>query len=152
LPNAVDGVPYLTQPPVQPGENFTYNFAPPDAGTFFFHPHCNTVEQLGRGLAGVLIVDGDASHSFDDDVVCVIKDWRVGADGKFLPFLTVDGAARAGTFGTVRTVNGMVAPMIPVLGGANIRVRLINVDSTRVCEVGIDGLGDGEAHVVAIDG
>src|SRR5262249_37216338 len=55
-PNAMDGVPYVTQMPVQPGESFSYRFAPPDPGTFFFHPHCNTAEQLGRGLAGVLIV------------------------------------------------------------------------------------------------
>ena len=48
LPNAMDGVPWLTRP-VYPGERFTYEFTPPDAGTFFFHPHCNTVVQLGRG-------------------------------------------------------------------------------------------------------
>ena len=59
LPNAMDGVPWLTQRPVYPGERFTYEFTPPDAGTFFFHPHCNTVVQLGRGLAGVLVVEGD---------------------------------------------------------------------------------------------
>ena len=147
-PNAMDGVPYVTQPPVQPGQSFTYRFAPPDAGTFFFHPHCNTVEQLGRGLAGVLIVEGDESVPFDDDVVCVIKDWRVDGNGHFLPFLTVEGAGRAGTFGTLRTVNGVAAPAIPVPAGANLRLRLVNVDSTRICELGIEG----GAHVIAIDG
>jgi FtsP/CotA-like multicopper oxidase with cupredoxin domain len=148
-PNAMDGVPYLTQAPVQPGESFAYNFTPPDTGTFFFHPHCNTVEQLGRGLAGVLIVDGDESEAFGDDVVCVIKDWRVGGDGAFLPFLTIEGAGRAGTFGTVRTVNGVAAPVIPLLPNMHVRLRLVNVDSTRVCEVGIDGA---PAQVIAIDG
>jgi FtsP/CotA-like multicopper oxidase with cupredoxin domain len=155
LTNAMDGVPYLTQAPVQPGESFTYTFTPPDAGTFFFHPHCNTAEQLGRGLAGVLIVDGDTEEDerWDDDIVCVIKDWRIGPDGKFLPFVTLDGAARAGTFGTVRTVNGLVAPTIPALAGANIRVRLINVDNTRICNIGVEGLAEGSsASVIAIDG
>ena len=60
LPNAMDGVPYMTQDPVEPGQFFDYEFSPPDAGTFFFHPHCDTVAQLGRGLAGVLIVEDEA--------------------------------------------------------------------------------------------
>jgi len=149
VPNAMDGVPYLTQAPVQPGESFTYRFTPPDAGTFFFHPHCNTVEQLGRGLAGVLIVEGDEFEPFHDDIVCVIKDWRVGGDGKFLPFLTVEGAGRAGTFGTVRTVNGVPAPVIPTVMSANLRLRLVNIDSTRICEIGVEGAG---AEIIAIDG
>ncbi|MBN8998124.1 MAG: multicopper oxidase domain-containing protein, partial [Rhizobiales bacterium] len=42
LPNREDGVPYLVQPPVEPGESYDYSFVPPDTGTFFFHTHCNT--------------------------------------------------------------------------------------------------------------
>ncbi len=56
LPVAMDGVPGLTQPPIGPGESFTYEFTPPDAGTFWYHPHAHSLEQLGRGLAGALIV------------------------------------------------------------------------------------------------
>lgn len=43
VPYAMDGVPYITQPPVLPGDSFVYRFAPPDPGTFFFHPHCDTL-------------------------------------------------------------------------------------------------------------
>src|SRR5258707_849683 len=57
LPNRMDGVPGLTQPPIRPGESFTYEFTPPDAGTFWYHPHADTLQQLGRGLAGALIVE-----------------------------------------------------------------------------------------------
>ena len=137
-PNAMDGVPYVTQLPVQPGESFAYRFTPPDAGTYFFHPHCDTAAQLGRGLAGVLIVD-DESAPFDDDIVCVLKDWRVAKDGSFLPFVTTEGAGRGGTFGTLRTVNGLAAPEISVPAGANIRLRVLNVDSTRVSDIGVQG-------------
>ena len=56
LPNAMDGVPGLTQKPVRASESFTYEFTPPDAGTFWYHPHADTLQQLGRGLAGSLIV------------------------------------------------------------------------------------------------
>jgi FtsP/CotA-like multicopper oxidase with cupredoxin domain len=146
-PNAMDGVAYVTQMPVQPGESFAYRLTPPDPGTYFFHPHCNTAEQLGRGLAGVLIVEDGIA--FDDDIVCVMKDWRVGEDGRFLAFVTPEGAARAGTFGTLRTVNGLVAPEITVPAGANIRLRVLNLDSTRISDIGVEGA---PASVIAIDG
>jgi len=147
-PNAMDGVPYVTQSPVQPGESFAYRLTPPDAGTYFFHPHCDTAAQLGRGLAGVLIVD-DESSPFDDDIVCVLKDWRVAKDGSFLPFVTTQGAGRGGTFGTIRTVNGRIAPEITVPAGADIRLRVLNVDSTRVSDIGIRGA---QAQLIAVDG
>jgi FtsP/CotA-like multicopper oxidase with cupredoxin domain len=146
-PNAMDGVAYVTQMPVEPGENFVYRFTPPDPGTYFFHPHCNTAEQLGRGLAGVLIVEDGVA--FDDDVVCVMKDWRVAKDGQFLAFITPQGAARGGTFGTLRTVNGQVAPEITVPAGANIRLRVLNLDSTRISDIGVQGA---RACVIAVDG
>src|SRR3546814_4282780 len=73
VPHAMDGVPYITQPPVEPGEAFTYTFAPPDPGTFFFHPHCDTLEALSRGLAGVLIVEDPRDAGlFDADVTLAL--------------------------------------------------------------------------------
>lgn len=147
-PNAMDGVPYLTQMPVLPGEEFAYRFVPPDAGTFFFHPHCNTAEQMGRGLLGALIIE-DAGRAFDDDIVLILKDWRLGDDGQFLPFLTDSGASRAGTFGTLRTVNGIAAPRVKTRARTNIRLRLINADPTRISQIGIEGV---DARIIAIDG
>lgn len=149
IANAMDGVPYVTQPPVQPGEHFRYAFAPPDAGTYFFHPHCETITQLGRGLAGVLIVDGDSEEPFDEDLTLVLKDWRIDETGAFLPLLTNEGAARAGTFGTLRTVNGVPDPLFEVPAGANIRLRIINVDNTRIPQLGLVGA---KAALIARDG
>jgi FtsP/CotA-like multicopper oxidase with cupredoxin domain len=150
IANAMDGVPYLTQPPVEPGERFVYDFVPPDAGTFFFHPHCNTVEQLGRGLAGILLVTGDETRPFDADEICVIRDWRVADDGSFLPFITDRGAGRAGTFGTLSTVNGMTAPQtLTVPAHGDVRLRVVNLDNTRILEVGLKGA---DAWIIAIDG
>ena len=49
LPNDQDGVPYPGAARRSlPGESFRYGFAPPDTGTYFFHTHCNTIEQLGQ--------------------------------------------------------------------------------------------------------
>jgi FtsP/CotA-like multicopper oxidase with cupredoxin domain len=149
IPNAEDGVPYLTQKPVPPGGTYGYRFVPPDAGTFWFHTHCNTAETLGRGLLGVLIVEGDETVPYDADVLVCLKDWRIGEDGTFLPFLTDEGAARAGSFGTVRSANGENAPHLDLPAGGDCRIRLLNVDPTRIPEIGVEGA---EAAIVAIDG
>jgi FtsP/CotA-like multicopper oxidase with cupredoxin domain len=150
LPNAMDGVPYMTQPPVEPGESFVYDFTPPDAGTFFFHPHCNTVEQLGRGLAGVLIVEDEAEQGlFLADHVVAIKDWRLKPDGAFDVFTTDKGAARAGTFGNVETVNGQPHAKLEALVNGWVRLRVLNVDVSRIVVLALDGA---EGFVIATDG
>ena len=150
LPMAQDGVPYLSQMPVEPGQSFAYDFVPPDTGTFFFHTHCNTAEQLGRGLSGILIVDGDESHPFDAERILVMRDWRIdAARGTFLPFFTDQGASGSGSFGPLRTVNGAISPTIAVPADAMIRVRLLNIDATRIAEI---GLRQGSGTVIAVDG
>lgn len=149
LPNAMDGVPYLTQKPILPGESFAYRFQPPDTGTFFFHPHCNTVEQLGRGLAGVLVIEGDETRPHDHDLVCMYRDWRIDAAGKFTPMITDAGASKAGTFGDHRTVNDQVQPVFKVPAGGDIRIRFLNVDMARVIDLGVTGT---DAWVIATDG
>lgn len=151
VPHAMDGVPFITQDPVQPGESFTYQFAPPDPGTFFFHPHCNTVEALGRGLAGVLVVEDPRDQGlFDIEHVLVLKDWRSRHDGSFEDFLTDAGAARAGSFGDLRTVNGAVLPTLTVQPGARVRLRILNVDSTRIPMLSLRGAA--KPVVIATDG
>lgn len=154
VPHGMDGVPYVTQAPVLPGETFRYAFAPPDPGTFFFHPHCNTAEALGRGLAGVLLVEDPRDDGrFDVDEVLALKDWRVRPDGSFEDFVTDAGAAKAGSFGTLRTVNGGEAPTLTVAPNARLRLRLLNLDATRVVMLNLTGAsGDAEAAVIATDG
>ncbi|MGE0238888.1 MAG: multicopper oxidase family protein [Parvibaculaceae bacterium] len=149
VPNEMDGVQYVTQKPVEPSDSFVYDFTLPDTGTFFFHPHCNETGQVGHGLVGVLIVEGDESQPFDDEAVIIAKDWRLAEDGSFLPFSTDGGAARAGTFGTVRTVNGTRHFTRKVPAGADVRLRILNLDSTRMMDVGVEGA---EARIIAIDG
>jgi FtsP/CotA-like multicopper oxidase with cupredoxin domain len=55
VPNAMDGVPHLTQAPIRPGETFVYAFDCLDAGTFWYHPHQGSSGQVGRGLYGALV-------------------------------------------------------------------------------------------------
>ncbi len=149
VPNAMDGVPFITQKPVYRGDSFLYEFTPPDAGTFFFHPHCNEADQVGRGLAGLLIVTGDESEPFDDEVPVVVKDWRVDDQGQFLPAYTAKGASRAGTFGNIRSVNGVSQYKRNVPAQGYVRVRIANLDSSRIIEVGVEGA---QAQIIAVDG
>lgn len=57
IDNAMDGVAGLTQEAVLPKARFTYDFAVPDAGTYWYHAHINSMEQVARGLYGPLIID-----------------------------------------------------------------------------------------------
>lgn len=149
IPNGQDGVSYMTQAPINPGESGAYAFAPPDTGTFFFHTHCNSVEHFGRGLIGALIVEGDAEQPADFDLVLMMKDWRVAPDGEFLPFTTDEGAAKAGTPGVVRAINGVTRPRYSVPSSADIRIRVLNVDPVRISEIGFEGAA---AVLIAVDG
>ena len=65
VPNKMDGVPFLVQPYVYAGDHFDYAFTPPDAGTFWYHPHCNTLMQMGHGLTGVIVVANPRDPQFD---------------------------------------------------------------------------------------
>jgi uncharacterized cupredoxin-like copper-binding protein len=51
VPNSEDGVPYITQPPVMPGEYWTYEFTIEDPpGMYVYHSHFNSAEQVDKGL------------------------------------------------------------------------------------------------------
>lgn len=150
IPHAMDGVPWITQDPVRPGDRFTYSFAPPDPGLFFFHPHCDDITALSHGLAGVIIVeDPRESGLFDQEELLVLMDWRVKDDGSYDTITTDKTAARAGTFGRLRTTNGQLAPAYQVRPGARLRLRCINVDASRIPLLDIVGAG---AQVIATDG
>jgi len=79
LPIAMDGVPDISQSPIRPGESFVYEFTPPDAGTFWYHPHADSLQQLGRGMAGALIVEEPQPFPVDRDVLWMLADWRLTA-------------------------------------------------------------------------
>jgi multicopper oxidase len=77
IPNAMDGVPVLTQQPVKPGGTFDYEFAVPDAGTYWAHPHFGA--QLDRGLYAPLIIEDPADGAdYDDELTVVLDDWLDG--------------------------------------------------------------------------
>jgi FtsP/CotA-like multicopper oxidase with cupredoxin domain len=76
----MDGVPHLSQQPIAPGEDFTYEFVVPNAGTYFYHSHVGV--QLDRGLYGPLIVDDPTEDlAYDREYTVLLDDWLDGLAG-----------------------------------------------------------------------
>jgi FtsP/CotA-like multicopper oxidase with cupredoxin domain len=150
LDNRMDGVPHLTQTPIAPGASFDYRFTAPDAGTFWYHPHFLTSEQLDRGLYGLLIVDEPEPVEVDRDIALVIDDWRLDSRGRIHEsFGNMHDAAMAGRYGNMFTVNAESNFEIRVRTNERVRLRLVNVANARVMPVRI---ADHGATVMAIDG
>jgi hypothetical protein len=74
LPNFFDGVPYLTTPPIRPGETFTYEFALKQSGTYWYHSHTRLQEQ--RGVYGSIQINPrEQEMEYDRDFVLMLSDW-----------------------------------------------------------------------------
>ncbi|MDX1738836.1 MAG: multicopper oxidase family protein [Alphaproteobacteria bacterium] len=149
LPNNMDGVPYLTQFPIAKDETFQYRFTPPDAGTYWYHPHCMTMRQMAEGLTGILIVKESEDVGFDLDLPLNLKDFRLDKDGQLLPFFTAKGAARGGTLGNLKTTNWLQNPEYEVPTGGLVRLRIVVTDTTRIHKLIFPEL---EGKIIAWDG
>jgi FtsP/CotA-like multicopper oxidase with cupredoxin domain len=150
LPNAMDGVPYLTQPPIAPGTAFTYEFGVPDAGTYWYHPHVDSAVQVGRGLSGAFIVEEREPIAVDRDVVWMLSDWRLLPDAQIRDdFGNMHDMAHNGRVGDTVTINGRVPETFAARRGERIRLRLINAANARVFGLRFTGHAP---TIVAYDG
>lgn len=117
LPNDMDGVPFITQPPVKPGQSYKYEFTVPNAGSHMYHSHHNSAKQVGLGLLGAFIVEpkNKASHDNPDvDEVLILNDGAHGytLNGKGFP-ATQPLVAKLGQKLRIRFMNEgmMIHPM-----------------------------------------
>jgi FtsP/CotA-like multicopper oxidase with cupredoxin domain len=117
LPIAQDGVPFITQPPVKPGESFTYEFVARNPGSHMYHSHINAAKQVGSGLLGAFIIEPRrprAVEKVDVDYVMVLNDGVHGytLNGKGFP-ATEPIKAKLGQRVRVRFMNEgmMIHPM-----------------------------------------
>ncbi|WP_409254067.1 multicopper oxidase domain-containing protein [Bacillus sp. SCS-153A] len=82
LPNPMDGVAGITQNAVQPGESFTYEFQAKEEGTYWYHSHQQSSNQVDKGLYGAFIVE-DTEKTYDTDKVLIFDEWALdGSDGE----------------------------------------------------------------------
>ena len=138
IPAAMDGT-EIVQRPVQPGETFTYRFTPPDAGTFWYHPHLNETEQLEKGLYGALIVRAADELALDREQILVFDDLRVDTRGQIAKFGGVVDRHN-GREGNVRLINGMSEPELTIAAGQIERWRIVNASSARYIRLSLGGL------------
>ncbi|MEX4010015.1 multicopper oxidase family protein [Mesorhizobium sediminum] len=149
-PNAMDGVPHLTQRPIATGDSFAYEFDALDAGTFWYHPHQRSFEQVDRGLYGALVIEEANPIPVDRDLVWVLDDWRLTHQGDASDdFGHPHDAAHNGRMGNIVTINGQVPETFEVRRGERIRLRLINAANARI--FGLD-FRDHQPVVIALDG
>jgi len=150
VPNAMDGVPHLTQDPIAPGESFLYEFDLPDAGTYWYHPHFGSPEQVGRGLYGALIVEEPNPPAVDRELVWVMDDWRLDQQAQITDdFSDWHDLSHAGRLGNSVTVNGRLPQDVAVRAGERIRLRLINAANARIFAL---EFRDHDPWVIALDG
>jgi FtsP/CotA-like multicopper oxidase with cupredoxin domain len=147
IPAAMDGT-QSTQRPVQPGETFVYRFTPPDAGTFWYHPHANETEQLEKGLYGALIVRGADEPAVDREQILVFDDVDADKQGRLAKF----GGFRErhdGREGNIRLINGTAEPQLTIAAGQIERWRIINASSARYIRL---SLGGASFRIIGTDG
>ncbi|WP_420584316.1 multicopper oxidase family protein [Ruegeria sp.] len=151
IDNAMDGVPGLTQDVVAPGEAFQYDFVVPDAGTYWYHAHNRSVEQVARGLYGPLIVEESEAPDVDHDLTLMLDDWRLDPETAKIvdDFDNGHDQSHAGRLGNLVSVNGRFDPTYPVARGDRLRLRLINASNARIYDLALDGLA---GWIVALDG
>ena len=145
----MDGVPGLTQPPISPENSFSYDFVLPDAGTYWYHSHAKSMEQVERGLYGPLIVDEFEPPDVDQDLVLVLDDIRLDQDGSVSAFDNFHDLSHAGRVGNLWLANGQIDPSYPVKRGQRLRLRLISAANARIFTLGLQGM---EGWIAALDG
>jgi len=173
VPNAMDGVPVLTQPAIASGQSFDYEFAVSETGTYYLHSHVGT--QLDRGLYGPLIVEDPDEHvDYDDELVVVLDDWIDGTGTtpdqvlqwlkktgmkpmESLPGAGVSPTTPLGVDGGDVTypyylINGRVNTDPQVMdyrAGQRVRLRIINAGGDTAFRVAVPGT---ELNVTHTDG
>jgi FtsP/CotA-like multicopper oxidase with cupredoxin domain len=146
VPNAMDGVAGVTQDAVLEGETFTYRFVADQVGTYWYHSHQISHEQVRRGLLGAVVVepadgpsgDADQGSVLDLEAVVHVYDGRRTVNGH-------DGdlhvAAEPGTTARVRVVNTDNGPMTIWVSGADYRVLAVDgTDVHRPAQVAGEGV------------
>lgn len=152
VPNAMDGVPFVTQEPVPPGGQFVYEFIAKPAGTRWYHTHFDEKIQLEKGLYAPFIIEPSSSKQYDRDFTLVLDDWVTGASPAASSGNSGMGGMMGGQMGTMMgsrapnydtfTINGKAWPAtqpLMVREGERVKLRLINVSATEIHTIYLAG-------------
>jgi FtsP/CotA-like multicopper oxidase with cupredoxin domain len=153
VPNAMDGVPQVTQAPIANGGTFDYRYRVRDSGTYWYHPHQSSFEQVARGLYGMLVVEEHRPLAVDREVLWVLSDIKLGLDnGQAEDFGRIADFGSDGRHGNVILLNGTAAGpdrALELRPNERVRLRLLNAASARAFVIEFAGH---EPWVVSYDG
>jgi manganese oxidase len=134
VPNAMDGVAGLNQAPVDPGQEFVYEFTATPAGTRWYHSHTDPAVQVPMGLYGALIVEPREAESYDREYTLMLAEWDTeltpGVAAGTEPRGPKDQMLRGGELGADHfLLNGKMHGAVPPLyvnEGERVLIRLIH--------------------------
>ena len=149
--NKMDGVPYLTQDPIQPGETFSYEFPVNQSGTYWYHAHFESWKQVAKGLYGPLVVNDETDDFIEDDIVILADDWRLNKKYQIdeKSFGSLMDWSHAGRVGNWLTINGKKSPQYSIKENSIARLRFINASNARILKFGSSLKNN---NIIAIDG
>lgn len=142
ISDQMDGNPRI-QDPVQPGETFTYRFVAPEAGTYWYHPHVRSNEQVERGLYGAIVIRDAFDPEYDAERLVVLDDILVDGESELLPpFLASHPEVMHGRYGNVLLANGRDVTEMQAAEadeGQVERWRIVNTANARTMELSVVG-------------
>ena len=137
----------LTQPFINPADTKTYSFIPPDEGTYWYHSHHISHEQVARGMMGPLIVEDETPPDVDGDITVLMSDWQMREDGSLTDaFTDMHSVAHGGYLGNFARA---FLSQNQVKMGDRVRLRLINAATHRIFSTQVSGV---RGSLVALDG
>jgi len=125
LPSGMDGVGGLSQPHIQPGETFVYEFPLVQHGTHMYHPHADEMVQLAYGMMGMFVIHPKNGEELpvDRDYCFLLHNWALHP-GTYRPDPSIMQEFELWTF------NSKAFPAIEHLvarSGERVRVRIGNL-------------------------
>jgi FtsP/CotA-like multicopper oxidase with cupredoxin domain len=129
LPNGMDGVSGLNQPPIQPGQTYVYEFVAQRAGTFMYHPHADETTQMAMGMMGFWVTHPADPHAMpaDRDYVFLLNAFDIDP-GTYTPNVNTMLDFNLWTFNS-RAYPG-IDPIVARLG-ERVRIRIGNLTMTN---------------------
>ena len=129
LPSGMDGVSGVSQPAIQPGKTFVYEFVAKHAGTFMYHPHADEMVQMAMGMMGFWVTHpkDPRQHAVDRDFVFLLSAYDI-EPGSMVPKVNTM------TDFNIWTFNSRVFPAIDPLvvrQGDRVRIRAGNLTMTN---------------------
>jgi FtsP/CotA-like multicopper oxidase with cupredoxin domain len=122
VPQEMDGVPGISQDPIQPGGSFTYEFTVNQNGTYFYHSHMAMQEMMG--MIGAFVVQPKEAYDppVDRDFVVFWQEWAILPNNP-----TPNTMAMEFNWLTMNGKTGPAATPMLAKQGERIRIRNINL-------------------------